>query len=360
MGCSQSKIENEEAVSRCKDRKVFMKSAVTARNAFAAAHCSYAMSLKNAGAALSDFAQGEVVNPLSLSSAPVGPTSAGVGPTMGAIPSQAPPPPPPVQDLPPPPPPIPGMPQPLQRAVSMPEFAVKAPGAKLVAEDTIEEEDEEEEDEEQEEEEEEVGRLRRRRDNKGGSVGGRMETTPSISNLGTANTNIVGPPPSPPPPDERAIRTPPPPPLPEVHKQTWDYFFNTEDIPGGSLRDDDDIRGEYDRTVYHQRAMRSSASSASITTALPPSIEMVEEMVMPEKPPMGGGGRVMKKGKQVVGQGGSGGEGRRKTVNVNLVQIFSDLDDCFLKASESAHHVSKMLEATRLHYHSNFADNRGN
>ncbi|KAB2612810.1 hypothetical protein D8674_035126 [Pyrus ussuriensis x Pyrus communis] len=28
-------------------------------------------------------------------------------------------------------------------------------------------------------------------------------------------------------------------------------------------------------------------------------------------------------------------------------------------ASESAHDVSKMLEATRLHYHSNFADNRG-
>ncbi|ONK78125.1 uncharacterized protein A4U43_C02F14610 [Asparagus officinalis] len=28
-------------------------------------------------------------------------------------------------------------------------------------------------------------------------------------------------------------------------------------------------------------------------------------------------------------------------------------------ASESAHEVSKMLEATRMHYHSNFADNRG-
>lgn len=46
-------------------------------------------------------------------------------------------------------------------------------------------------------------------------------------------------------------------------------------------------------------------------------------------------------------------------VNVNLVQIFSDLDDSFLKASQSAYQVSKMLEATRLHYHSNFADNRG-
>ena len=43
----------------------------------------------------------------------------------------------------------------------------------------------------------------------------------------------------------------------------------------------------------------------------------------------------------------------------NLLQIFADLDDHFLKASEAAHEVSKMLEATRLHYHSNFADNRG-
>ncbi|KAL2904773.1 Nitrate regulatory gene2 protein [Bienertia sinuspersici] len=399
MGCSQSKIENEEAVSRCKERKAFMKSAVSARNAFAAAHCSYAMSLKNAGAALSDFAQGEVANPLSLSS--VGPTSVGggggsgggVGPT--SIPSQ-PPPPPPIQTLPPPPPP--DVPPPLQRAVSMPEFAAKPGSAKLVSQDTIEEHDEDEDededdddddDEEEEEvEDEEVEKLRRRREHhKGGSVGGRLETTHTSSNSGFthANTNsnttstntttttsasnsVVGPPPSLPP-EERERRTPPPPPLPEVHDRTWDYFFNTEDMPGGSLRDDDDeMRREYvERTVYHQRHMRSSTGTpVSVTTAAPPSIEVVEEMMMPErqmamsdKPPLpgGGGGRVVKKGKQVMGQGGSGGEGKKK--NVNLVQIFGELDDCFLKTSESAHLVSKMLEATRLHYHSNFADNRG-
>lgn len=43
----------------------------------------------------------------------------------------------------------------------------------------------------------------------------------------------------------------------------------------------------------------------------------------------------------------------------HLANVFIELDDNFLKASESAHDVSKMLEATRLHYHSNFADNRG-
>ncbi|XP_020274621.1 uncharacterized protein LOC109849215 [Asparagus officinalis] len=45
--------------------------------------------------------------------------------------------------------------------------------------------------------------------------------------------------------------------------------------------------------------------------------------------------------------------------SVSLLQVLIDLDDHFLKASESAHEVSKMLEANRMHYHSNFADNRG-
>uniref|UniRef100_A0A1J3H6K9 DUF632 domain-containing protein n=1 Tax=Noccaea caerulescens TaxID=107243 RepID=A0A1J3H6K9_NOCCA len=45
--------------------------------------------------------------------------------------------------------------------------------------------------------------------------------------------------------------------------------------------------------------------------------------------------------------------------SVNLKKILDEIDDRFLKASECAQEVSKMLEATRLHYHSNFADNRG-
>lgn len=44
---------------------------------------------------------------------------------------------------------------------------------------------------------------------------------------------------------------------------------------------------------------------------------------------------------------------------MNLLQVLNELDDHFLRAYESAHEVSKMLEATRMHYHSNFADNRG-
>ncbi|XP_058070552.1 nitrate regulatory gene2 protein-like [Magnolia sinica] len=44
---------------------------------------------------------------------------------------------------------------------------------------------------------------------------------------------------------------------------------------------------------------------------------------------------------------------------VSLFQIVNELDDHFLKASESTSEVLKMLEANRMHYHSNFTNNRG-
>ncbi|MCD7453499.1 hypothetical protein HAX54_021197, partial [Datura stramonium] len=59
MGCAQSRIDNEESVSRCKERRNLMKEAVNYRNFFAAAHSAYSIALKNTGAALSDYAQGE-------------------------------------------------------------------------------------------------------------------------------------------------------------------------------------------------------------------------------------------------------------------------------------------------------------
>ncbi|KAL3610615.1 hypothetical protein D5086_001635 [Populus alba] len=122
MGCNQSKIENEEAVSRCKDRRHFMKEAVSNRNAFAAAHSSYAMSLKNTGAALNDYAQGEI-HPLSSSAA-----------------TAAPPPPPPSSVLPPPPPNNMDF-QTLQRSTSMPEMKIQKPEMNKPVE-TIHEEEE--------------------------------------------------------------------------------------------------------------------------------------------------------------------------------------------------------------------------
>ncbi|MCD7450830.1 hypothetical protein HAX54_008573 [Datura stramonium] len=90
---------------------------------------------------------------------------------------------------------------------------------------------------------------------------------------------------------------------------------------------------------------------------MPDEAEVVETVAEPPSqppPPPQAATKVVKRVKNVVP-----GESKKKGGQFNLLQIFSELDDCFLKASESAHEVSKMLEANRLHYHSNFADNRG-
>ncbi|KAL6999571.1 hypothetical protein U1Q18_000730 [Sarracenia purpurea var. burkii] len=63
MGCTQSKIETEESVSRCKERRKLIKDVVSAQNAFAAAHSTYAFSLKNTSVALNDYAHSEVQHP---------------------------------------------------------------------------------------------------------------------------------------------------------------------------------------------------------------------------------------------------------------------------------------------------------
>ncbi|KAL1190896.1 Nitrate regulatory gene2 protein [Cardamine amara subsp. amara] len=64
MGCAASKLDNEDAVRRCKDRRRLMKEAVYARHHLAAAHADYCRSLRLTGSALSSFAAGE---PLSVS-----------------------------------------------------------------------------------------------------------------------------------------------------------------------------------------------------------------------------------------------------------------------------------------------------
>ncbi|PPS03289.1 hypothetical protein GOBAR_AA17379 [Gossypium barbadense] len=56
MGCSASKLDNEDTVRRCRDRRRFMKEAVSARHHLAAAHADYCRSLRITGSALSSFA----------------------------------------------------------------------------------------------------------------------------------------------------------------------------------------------------------------------------------------------------------------------------------------------------------------
>ncbi|CAN0921861.1 Nitrate regulatory gene2 protein [Linum grandiflorum] len=64
MGCTASKLDNEDTVRRCKERRRLMKEAVFARHHLAAAHADYCRSLRLTGSALSSFASGE---PLAVS-----------------------------------------------------------------------------------------------------------------------------------------------------------------------------------------------------------------------------------------------------------------------------------------------------
>ncbi|KAL0007547.1 hypothetical protein SO802_009049 [Lithocarpus litseifolius] len=59
MGCTASKLDNEDTVRRCKERRSLMKQAVYARHHLAAAHADYIRSLRLTGSALSTFAKGE-------------------------------------------------------------------------------------------------------------------------------------------------------------------------------------------------------------------------------------------------------------------------------------------------------------
>ncbi|KAH6782145.1 hypothetical protein C2S52_001012 [Perilla frutescens var. hirtella] len=308
MGCTQSKIENEETVNRCKERKQHMERAVTARNKFAAAHSAHAMSLKNTGAALSDFAQAAV-------------TSAASSAAIGG--SAAPPPPHPYESFP--------NSSPLQRAATMPEFAIPRPGNNH-SDPIMEEEDEEDV-------ESESSHSLKRRGRKSGGRGGILpQKVVEDEVLHQQRKN-----------DQRDRDR-------ERNSSSWDYFFQTDNIPGPTLADveDDSVeREERDRKMLEETARRKEMEEKAAKAE--PVAEVVETPPPPEAAiAVAKAGR---KVKQVVVPA----EGKKKSggSSVSLAQIFVDLDDCFLKASESAHEVSRMLEATRLHYHSNFADKRG-
>ncbi|KAK2971203.1 hypothetical protein RJ640_008627 [Escallonia rubra] len=326
MGCTQSKIENEEAVTRCKDRKLFMREAVSTRNAFAAAHSAYVMSLKNTGAALSDYAQGEVQ--VASSSA----DAVGGGDTILPAPPQT-----PYVSLPPPPPPLPTFnSQPIQRAASMPEFQIHKPDMKQ-SDPIIEEVNEEEI------ENESVHGLRHR--NSRSSGGGRSGTPLSAKEVEDDGL------PSPPPENRRA---PPPPPPPDMKDATWDFFVPfMENVPGPTLADVDEsaVEGrEMERKMYEERAKRSWKAEMAEERPPQPPVPPQAAAAVPKSAPK----KVIYVGQVEKKRSGKGGP-----ISVNLLKVFSELDDHFLKASECAHEVSKMLEANRLHYHSNFADNRG-
>ncbi|CAI9755655.1 unnamed protein product [Fraxinus pennsylvanica] len=90
-------------------------------------------------------------------------------------------------------------------------------------------------------------------------------------------------------------------------------------------------------------------------------LQEIEEFKTPEEMPVGAAKQFMHSNTAPLEM--SKGIGLRKVEGnnngVDFLKILNQIDDLFLKASEDAKKVSKMLEANRMHYHSNFADNRG-
>lgn len=344
MGCVQSNFENEESVVRCRERKQHIKSAISARNAFASAHSSYTTSLKNLGAALNDYASAEF--PYAYSAAAVSQLTFD-------------------HSIPLPPPPLPNLPPlPLQRASTMPELSTSK--AEVFRSDVIVEEEEEEEVEKEMVE------------NLGGSLKHRSSRRRGREIQDTVELLI--PPPSPPRTPPLSDREPPPPPQQETDGP-WDFFFpKMENVPGTSfdVLDDkeEDIfrteagswetkmysnvtttsvhREEIEREVVEENSKRVRENEKIVEE------EEVEEMEveLPTQPPSP---PVVKMTTRRVAASAEGKElGKGSSESVNLLHVFRELDECCLKASQSTLEVSKMLEANRLHYHSNFADDRGN
>ncbi|KAJ6841926.1 uncharacterized protein M6B38_303685 [Iris pallida] len=291
MGCAQSKIDGEEAVSRCRDRRLLMKDAVSSRSAFAAAHSAYTASLRNTGAALSDFAQGQVLLPIITNTNNI-PSSSSTNQPSSSAPSAA--------ALPPPPPPLPNFGPPLQRAASMPEISLpkkhKQPAAVPAPVEEGDADDEKDDD--------------------------------------------VAPAP------KSASAYAPPPNTAASGASVWlgEYIFDTNNIPVPSLD-------------------RPEEEPPLQPPPLPVAPEIVEKDVDEPPPPPPPKEKPAVRKQKAAGSAGTeeGKRGRTTTggPKVNLLQVLNEVDDDLLKASESAHEVSKMLEATRMHYHSNFADDRG-
>ena len=178
----------------------------------------------------------------------------------------------------------------------------------------------------------------------------------------------------------RPATTTPPPPVPESQMATWDYFFGPTPTPPPTLEQPTDetwtVRHDKKRVAEVKAPVaKPLVSSPAAAEERPPQMvtekeKAIEDMVanlppskpIVRKPPKAPGpppaahyqhassmGVVeTRKGKMMVASG-----------TASLLQIVSQLDDHFLRASESAQDVSKKLEATRMHYHSNHADSRG-
>jgi hypothetical protein len=333
MGCAPSKEDADGgAESRCRDRKHLLRAAVAARHALAAAHAGHAAALRNVGAALSDYAFGET----DFAGAVV--TRSASAPAKALLP-----PPPPHEPVLPPPPPLPPGPAdaatPLVRSLSAPDLPVaqtirKKPSAEAAI---IEEEAEGDADDD-------VPALRRRR----------------------VRDDVPAPPPPPnlPPP----ARSPPPVPSRETEDEakptpqanSWDEFiFGSRDVlPPPPTLDPSAAEASW---AAERREPGPPPPPPPETKQQPPPPSVADEVAEGKKPATEPAPRQATTKKALRKPEGKKG---RAVVMVppqqpRLGDVLRKLDDHFLRASDGAHEVSKMLEAARMHYHSNFADTRG-
>jgi hypothetical protein len=160
--------------------------------------------------------------------------------------------------------------------------------------------------------------------------------------------------------------------MPEAKNMAWDYFFMMDNVPDSSLEPEEDASRSRDNFGNVENVgvgfggvggLRGGvdASGNVIDGVEPKTPEKAEENMEPVLKEEEKGGE-KKERKQIEHSKTAPPDFRvvgRKVPSVNLMQVLNEIDDHFLKSSESAQDVCKMLEATRLHYHSNFADNRG-
>ncbi|KAG0449481.1 hypothetical protein HPP92_027328 [Vanilla planifolia] len=194
-----------------------------------------------------------------------------------------------------------------------------------------------------------------------------FEVSTDEADPANSNSTATAVPPAPPVLPKPSESRPLPRPLP--NENTWEYFnvFNTDHIPASSLGQPEDVTPdrEVEKLANIETAPAATVNDPQAVAQAPVVVEKVvaEAPSAQQKP-----ARKSRPGSGASHHhrtGSSGGEAKRGrmgaavTQSVSFLQILNELDDHFLKASQSAYEVSKMLEATRLHYHSNFADNRG-
>eukprot|EP00250_Pteridium_aquilinum_P021328 c2508_g1_i1 orf=80-2221(-) len=305
MGCSASTLDTEQSVTRCKNRKHYIKLAVRHRHAFAAAHAAYIQSLKNTGAAIRQFGEGEAKE-TQVADAPSN--------TPNPTPLK--------------PPPLPNFlaeplaspatrAGPISRAVSMPATHIQtslaqnsplgrtpspntrilpAQNSSLSSHGPLQEEDGEEDDGE-------------------------------ASKKNLYDIEDAKPPPLPP----SAAPTPPPPPPPKG--SAWDQYLDV--FPPTTENDELDKKDK----------VEEKPNPASLQDeAIAQEAELGDPHEQPGTPSKG----TPSQSPQLPA--------KAKTSGQELIQILRELDDQFLEAFESGKVVAKLLEARKMHYHSNFAD----